>query len=74
MLLTGLAFGGGMELAGAISRKSQGSEASDEHLSIALYGPYKLLLRMPRQELVCEGFWRKPHSGRWIRSLNGGDL
>ena len=41
MLLTGLAFGGGMELAGAISRKHQASEASEgaQIINLSDYGP-----------------------------------
>ena len=41
LLLTGLAFGGGMELAGHISRKHQASKASEgaQIINLQDYGP-----------------------------------
>ena len=41
MLITGRMFGGGLELAGAISKKSQASEASDgaQIINLSDYGP-----------------------------------
>ena len=41
MLITGLMFGGGMELAGALSKKSKASEASDraQIINLSNYGP-----------------------------------
>ena len=60
MLLTGLAFGGGMELAGAISRKHQASEASEgaQIINLSDYGP--ALAKFESVESTNPSWWSRP--------------
>ena len=60
MLLTGLSFGGSMELAGAISRKLQGSEASEgaQIINLSDYGP--ALAKFDSIESTNPSWWSRP--------------
>ena len=60
MLLTGLAFGGGMELAGHISRKQQASEASEgaQIINLSDYGP--ALAKFDSIESSNPSWWSRP--------------
>ena len=60
MLITGLMFGGGLELAGAISKKSQASEASDgaQIINLSDYGP--ALAKFDSVESTNPAWWSRP--------------
>ena len=60
LLLTGLAFGGGMELAGHISRKHQASEASEgaQIINLSDYGP--ALAKFDSVESTTPHWWSRP--------------
>ena len=60
MLITGLMFGGGMELAGAISKKSQTSEASEgaQIINLSDYGP--ALAKFDSVESTNTAWWSQP--------------
>merc|ERR1712240_513554 len=60
MLLTGLAFGGGMELAGHISRKQQASEASEGAQIINLSDYGKALAKFDSVESTNPAWWSRP--------------
>ena len=59
LLLTGLAFGGGMELAGHISRKHQASEASEgaQIINLQDYGP--ALAKFDSVESTTPHWWSR---------------
>ena len=60
MLITGLMFGGGLELAGAISKKSQTSEASEgaQIINLSDYGP--ALANFDSVESTNPAWWTRP--------------
>ena len=60
MLITGLMFGGGMELAGTISKKSQASEASDgaQIINLSNYGP--AIAKFDSVESTNPAWWHRP--------------
>ena len=60
MLVTGLMFDGGLELAGAISRKFQVSEASDgvQIINLSDYGP--AIAKFDSGESTIPTWWHQP--------------